>query len=213
MSNVNKILYNVKFSKESNDMSAPPEEIDSHVSMAYRNESVYFFGETGHDPVPFTDVYLSDIWNNSKFAAQNGTDVRRVKDMIYDWGIRAGLTVDFPSLELVIPKDARNITSVNVSINEYLSGKPCSIEYEFVKSTEQTNIMLSMLVNTNGYINIHIVSDNDTDVIGFKSDALLDILSNSFRLLKTNKISRTVMKSEIRHIINSNDVCGKVLFV
>ena len=123
MSNVNKILYNVKFSKESNDMSAPPEEIDSHVSMAYRNESVYFFGETGHDPVPFTDVYLSDIWNNSKFAAQNGTDVRRVKDMIYDWGIRAGLTVDFPSLELVIPKDARNITSVNVSINEYLSGK------------------------------------------------------------------------------------------
>jgi len=198
-------------------MSAPPEEIDSHVSMAYRNESVYFFGETGHDPVPFTDVYLSDIWNNSKFAAQNGTDVRTEVlaglTTFFAWGIRAGLTVDFPSLELVIPKDARNITSVNVSINEYLSGKPCSIEYEFVKSTEQTNVMLSMLVNTNGYINIHIVGDNDTDVIGFKSDALWDILSNSFRLLKTNKISRTVMKSEIRHIINSNDVCGKVLFV
>lgn len=206
-----KILYNVKFSKDSNNMSTPSEEFDGYVSMAYRNESVYFFGDTCHDPVPFTDVYLNTILNESKHATQEGSDVRKLKDVIYDKGIRAGLTVDFPSLELTVPKDARNITRVDVSINEYLSGKPHSIEYEFFKIRENITTILGMLVNTNGYVNIHILGDDD--IIGFKSDALWEILENSFRLLKSKNISRTEMESIIRNVISSNSVCGRVLFV
>lgn len=207
-----KILYNVKFSKDSNNMSAPPEEFDSYISMAYRNKSIYFFGETCNDPVPFTDVYLNTILKESKHTAEEGSDVRKLKDVIYDKGIRAGLTVDFPSLELIIPKDARNITRIDVSINEYLSGKPHSIEYEFFKIRENTTTILSILVNTNGYVNIRIFGDGD-DMIGFNSDILWKILENSFMLLKSKNISRTGMRSVIRNVISSNSVCRKVLFV
>ena len=213
MSNTNKILYNVKFSKDSNDRHVPSYEFEEYVGMAYRNESVYFFGDTGCEHVPFTDVYLDKVLKESKNTAQTNSDVRKLKDIIYDNGIRSGITVDFPSTELVIPKNARNFTRVDVSINYRLDGKPCSIEYEFIKIHEDDSItILSMLLDKNGYINVNFVGD-DGDMIGFKSDTLLEILENSFRLLKSKNISKTGVKNGIRNLIKSNKVCGRVLFV
>ena len=69
-----------------------------------------------------------------------------------------------------------------------------------------------MLLDKNGYINVNFVGD-DADMIGFKSDTLLEILENSFRLLKSKNISKTGIKNGIRNLIKSNKVCGRVLFV
>ena len=178
--------------------------------MIYRNKSVYFFGHTGYYPVSFTDVYLNTILKESKRVAQEDSDVRKLKDIIYDEGIKAGLIVDFPSLKSTIPKDARNITSVNVYINDHINGKPHSIEYRFVKTHEDTTTVLSILVNANGRIDIGTFGDDG--VIGFNSDILLEILKNSLIVLKGANISRTGAKYIIRRVISSNSVCRRVLF-
>lgn len=206
-----KILYNVKFSKELNDMFASVSFFERHISMMYRNKSVYFFGHTGYYPVSFTDVYLNTILKESKRVAQEDSDVRKLKDIIYDEGIKAGLIVDFPSLKSTIPKDARNITSVNVYINDHINGKPHSIEYRFTKMHEDTTTVLSILVNANGRIDIGTFGDDD-GIIGFNSDILLEILENSFIVLKAENISRTEAKDIIRRVICSNSVCRRVLF-
>lgn len=206
-----KILYNVKFSKKSNDKSTPGPVFDEHVSMVYCNKSVYFFGCTRYEPVSFTDVYLYTVLKESKRTAQEGSDVCKLKDIIYDKGIESGLNVDFTSLGLVIPKDARNITRIEVTITSRLDGKFRSIEYGFVKMYEDNTVtVLSMCVNADESVDINVFGNNS--IIGFNSDILWEILENSFIVLKATNISRTGAKDIIRRVIGSNSVCRRVLF-
>lgn len=208
-----KMLYKVKFSKDLySRFISSLDEIDSSISVAYKNNTIYFFGDGEVCNIQFNIKFLFDLIDKSKKAEKEGSDIANLKDFIYDEGGKFFL-VDFAPLseQISVPDNITSISKVNASLNyRYIAEHVKGIKYRFLRSCNGEYISMVMDIYNDGNISINIP---DRGVVGFDVDKLKIIIDDTVKLLNPdNEFSMTILKSSICDIIH-NTVCDAAVSI